>query len=118
MLTRANTGMGIAWKLSATDGTAPVQFEWTWVPEQSRAYWDLSMIDAHAKRDGKGADFVAHGMTVQPMRGDQPVTEGNCVPVACAAGEGVCTAAYNFPEDWTRQRDCGQGVDLVLTLCG
>ena len=63
--------------------------------------------------------FAQYGMTIQPMRDGQAVeNEGICSIVACRAGEPTCIAAYNYPEDWSRQHDCAEGVTLRLTLCG
>ena len=53
-------GMGISWKLwpqasSEADTVAgPVQFEYTWVPNARKVWWDLSMIDAGAGAPASG----------------------------------------------------------------
>ncbi|KIY00124.1 uncharacterized protein Z520_03809 [Fonsecaea multimorphosa CBS 102226] len=132
--------MGVSWKLWRTDvdNTAPVQFEWTWHNSFQRTWYDLSMInagkaawlneDAHqgeaivGDKDGLGAyvgevaikhAFKEEGMTLTPN-----VVGGNCVPLHCAPGEEFCTASYNVHNDWGQQHDCGEAVDLTLTLCG
>ena len=38
--------MGISWKLWTEEAAGPVQFEWTWKPDEKKVWWDLSMIDA------------------------------------------------------------------------
>ena len=73
---------------------------------------------APAADGGIAHPFAQYGMTLQPMTGDEEVQAGNCVPVACPAGATGCAAAYNYPEDWSRQHDCPEGTSLRLTLCG
>ncbi|KAI1628554.1 hypothetical protein EDD37DRAFT_644346 [Exophiala viscosa] len=135
--------MGISWKVWRTDvaNHSPIQFEWTYVPEQGRTWYDLSMIDAgkiaytdpnasgkiFGDADGYG-DYVGqvavkhafadHGMTLTPMSGGNVLTEGNCVAVRCQPGDEFCKDAYNVWNDWGQQRDCAQGASLKLTLCG
>ncbi|KIV80573.1 hypothetical protein PV11_08066 [Exophiala sideris] len=135
--------MGISWKIWRTDvdNNSPIQFEWTYMPDMARTWYDLSMIDAGkiaytdpntagwivGDADGYG-DYVGqvaikhafadHGMTLTPMVGGNALTEGNCVAVRCAPGDQFCKDAYNVWNDWGQQRDCAQGASLKLTLCG
>ncbi|KAK6382375.1 hypothetical protein LTS17_004262 [Exophiala oligosperma] len=133
---------GVSWKIWRTDvsNQAPVQFEYAWIPEAKRTWWDLSMIDAGkvgwldeeagnaagedivGDRDGYGAyvgrvgvkhAFVDEGMSLVPS-----VQDGICQAVVCRPGEQFCKTAYNVWNDWGQQRDCAETVDLTLTLCG
>lgn len=130
---------GVSWKIWRTDipNQAPVQFEYAWIPEVKRTWWDLSMIDAGSvdwleeenagkaivgDQDGYGAyvgqvgvkhAFVDEGMSLVPS-----VQEGICEAVLCRPGEQFCKTAYNVWNDWGQQRDCAEHVDLTLTLCG
>ncbi|EXJ85267.1 hypothetical protein A1O3_05942 [Capronia epimyces CBS 606.96] len=100
-------GVGISIKLAPNATTSgPVsQFEFTWA--DGKVSYDLSNID--------GYPFSAGGMEIVPsLQGDS--NNPTCVPVDCPAGESVCTAAYNAPDD-TRTMVCDQDSDLVLTMC-
>ncbi|EXJ85977.1 hypothetical protein A1O1_06346 [Capronia coronata CBS 617.96] len=100
-------GVGISIKLAPVASTSgPVsQFEFTWA--NGKIAYDLSNID--------GYPFSAGGMEIVPSKqGDS--SNPTCVPVDCPAGEAVCTAAYNHPDD-TRTMVCDQDSDLVLTMC-
>ncbi|OAP58098.1 hypothetical protein AYL99_07188 [Fonsecaea erecta] len=132
--------MGVSWKLWRTgvENTAPVQFEWTWHDSFQRTWYDLSMInagevgwlneDAHqgeaivGDEDGLGAYVgrvaIKHAFTDEGMTLTPGIVQGNCVPIRCAPGEEYCTASYNAHNDWGQQHDCGEAVDLKLTLCG
>lgn len=137
--------MGVSWKLWRTDveNTAPVQLEYTWIPEARRTWYDLSMIDAGEAEalEGSGVEapvpdadgygeyrgsigirhaFTDGGMSLSPdLEGqDQDTAAGNCVRVGCVPGEAYCAGAYNTWNDWGQQHDCGEGVDLKLVLCG
>ncbi len=143
-------GIGISWKLWIDDDEGPVQFEWTWRPEERRVWWDLSMIDAaggdrdenaaveqavtdngapdytsNMGRRGEGDlqgvphPFAAYGMSLQPHRGGGVVElEGMCSRIDCPAGEGVCWQAYSAWNDWGKQHDCKEDLDLRVVLCG
>ncbi|KIW15926.1 hypothetical protein PV08_05976 [Exophiala spinifera] len=129
---------GVSWKIWRTDvsNQAPVQFEYTWIPDAKRTWWDLSMIDAGrvdwlesknagkaivGDQDGYGAyvgrvgvkhAFVNEGMSLVPS-----AQQGICEAVVCRPGEQFCKTAYNVWNDWGQQRDCHESVDLTLTLC-
>lgn len=139
--------MGISWKIWRQDDVGgartPVQLEYTWKPDVGRTWYDLSMIDAgeagwlddgvsaSSKEnekaivgDGDGyGDYVGEigikhpfgeeGLTLSPK-----VVGGNCAKVNCVPGDEFCTTAYNTWNDWGQQHDCGEKVDLTLTLCG
>lgn len=100
-------GVGISIKLSPNDSTsgAVSQFEFTWAG--GKINYDLSNID--------GYPFANGGMSVVPSMSNDP-NNPTCVPVECPAGESVCTAAYNAPDD-TRTMVCDQDSDLTLTMC-
>ncbi|KAL2416063.1 hypothetical protein ABEF95_008722 [Exophiala dermatitidis] len=100
-------GVGISIKLSPNATTSgPVsQFEFTWA--DGKVSYDLSNID--------GYPFSAGGMEIVPSN-QNDASNPTCVPVDCPAGETVCTAAYNAPDD-TRTMVCDQDTNLVLTMC-
>jgi hypothetical protein len=100
-------GVGVSIKLSPNDTTSgPIsQFEFTWA--NSKISYDISNIN--------GYPFSAGGMEVVPSMQNDP-NNPTCVPVNCPAGQSVCTAAYNSPDD-TRTMVCDQDSNLVLTLC-
>jgi hypothetical protein len=100
-------GVGVSIKLAPNaTSTGPVsQFEFTWA--DGKIAYDLSNID--------GYPFSAGGMRVVPStQGDS--AHPSCVVVDCPAGEAVCTAAYNLPDD-VRTMVCSEDTDLTLTLC-
>ena len=100
-------GVGISIKLAPNDtSSGPVsQFEFTWA--DGKIAYDLSNID--------GYPFSAGGMQVVPStQGDS--SNPTCVPVDCPAGQAVCTAAYNAPDD-IRTMVCSEDTDLTLTMC-
>ncbi len=131
--------MGISWKIWRTDieNQSPVQFEWAWVPNVQRTWWDLSMIDAGevdwlkktdagkqivGDADGYGKyvgqvgvlhPFADEGMSLVP-----DVAEGNCIAIFCEPGQEFCKNAYNVWNDWGQQHDCPEHANLKLTLCG
>lgn len=138
--------MGISWKVWRTDvaNTSPVQFEYTYMPDQGRIWYDVSMIDAGkvawtdpsanpaepivGDADGYG-DYLGEvavkhafadvGMTLSPLVNGAPATEGgSCVAVKCEPGAEFCKDAYNVWNDWGQQHDCAQHASLKLTLCG
>ncbi|KIX94423.1 uncharacterized protein Z520_09809 [Fonsecaea multimorphosa CBS 102226] len=100
-------GVGISIKLSPNDTTSgPIsQFEFTWA--NGKISYDLSNIN--------GYPFSAGGMEIVPSMQNDP-NNPTCVVVDCPAGESVCTAAYNAPDD-TRTMVCDQDSNLVLTIC-
>lgn len=100
-------GVGISIKLAPNATTSgPVsQFEFTWA--SGKINYDLSNID--------GYPFSAGGMRVVPSMQNDP-NNPTCVVIDCPAGQSVCTAAYNAPDD-TRTMVCDEDSDLVLTLC-
>ncbi|KAK7903261.1 hypothetical protein LTR67_001278 [Exophiala xenobiotica] len=100
-------GTGISIKLApnATTTGAVSQFEFTWA--NGKIAYDLSNID--------GYPFSAGGMIIVPSMQNDP-NNPTCVPVDCPAGEAICTAAYNLPDD-TRTMVCDEDSDLVLTMC-
>jgi hypothetical protein len=100
-------GVGISIKLApnATTNGPVSQFEITLA--DGKIAYDLSNID--------GYPFSAGGMRIVPsMEGDS--NNPSCVPVDCPAGQAVCTAAYNLPDD-VRTMVCDQDSDLTLTMC-
>jgi hypothetical protein len=139
---------GVSWKIWREDGanTAPVQLEYTWIADQRRTWYDLSMVDAGAPewlqnaaetrsddheivpdKDGYGDyqgsigikhAFADDGMTLTPQQHGKAAAQGNCVAVQCEPGARYCTGAYNTWNDWGQQHDCAEGVDLNLVLCG
>lgn len=100
-------GVGISIKLAPnnTVGGPVSQFEFTWA--NGKVAYDLSNID--------GYPFSAGGMRVVPSaQGDS--ANPTCVPVDCPAGQAVCTAAYNAPDD-VRTMVCDENTSLTLTMC-
>ena len=100
-------GVGVSIKLSNEDSTSgPIsQFEFTWA--NGKISYDLSNIN--------GYPFSAGGMEVVPSMQNDP-NNPTCVPVTCPAGDSVCSAAYNQPDD-TRTMVCSEDANLILTLC-
>ncbi|KIW67149.1 hypothetical protein PV04_06421 [Phialophora macrospora] len=100
-------GVGVSIKLSPEASTSGEisQFEFTWA--NGKIAYDLSNIN--------GYPFSAGGMEVVPSMQNDP-NNPTCVPVTCPAGESVCTAAYNQPDD-TRTMVCDENSSLTLTLC-
>jgi hypothetical protein len=100
-------GVGVSIKLSPEDSTSGEisQFEFTWA--NGKISYDLSNIN--------GYPFSAGGMEVIPSMQNDP-NNPTCVPITCAAGDSVCTAAYNQPDD-TRTMVCDENSSLTLTLC-
>ncbi|KAK5054629.1 hypothetical protein LTR84_001520 [Exophiala bonariae] len=100
-------GVGISIKLApnATSSGPVSQFEFTWA--NGKIAYDLSNID--------GYPFSAGGMQVVPSKqGDS--ANPTCVVVDCPAGQAVCTAAYNAPDD-VRTMVCDENTSLTLTMC-
>ena len=64
------TGMGVSWKLWPEHAPRPIQFEWTWVGEQARTYFDLSMIDAGARKRSLTARQEWDGESEQEWQGE------------------------------------------------
>lgn len=100
-------GVGISIKLSPQDSISGEvsQFEFTWA--DGKINYDISNIN--------GYPFANGGMAVVPSMSNDP-NNPTCVPVMCPAGDSVCTAAYNAPDD-TRTMVCDENSDLVLTMC-
>ena len=100
-------GVGISIKLSPNDSiSGPIsQFEFTWA--NGKVAYDLSNIN--------GYPFSAGGMEIVPSMQNDP-NNPTCVVVDCPAGESVCSAAYNSPDD-TRTMVCSEDSNLVLTMC-
>jgi hypothetical protein len=99
--------VGISIKLATSDnlGGPITQFEMT--PFDGKISWDVSNIN--------GYPFSSGGLQVVPsMQGDP--SNPTCVPVTCPAGQSVCSAAYNAPDD-VRTMVCNEASDLTLTLC-
>lgn len=104
-----NEGQGVSIKVSPHDdlwtGGAITQFEYTWAAGVIN--FDISNID--------GNPFADYGMILSPSVHDDP-SHPTCVPVECPAGEAVCAAAYNLPDD-VRTMVCDQESNLVMTIC-
>ncbi|KIW85790.1 hypothetical protein AYO20_03731 [Fonsecaea nubica] len=100
-------GVGVSIKLAPNATTSgPIsQFEFTWA--NGKISYDLSNIN--------GYPFSAGGMQIVPSMQNDP-SNPTCVVVDCPAGEAVCTAAYNAPDD-TRTMVCNEEANLVLTIC-
>ena len=100
-------GVGISIKLSPNDTTSGAisQFEYTWA--DGKIDYDISNIN--------GYPFSSGGMSLVPSMTNDP-NNPTCVPVDCPAGDSVCTAAYNAPDD-TRTMVCSEDSDLTLTMC-
>jgi hypothetical protein len=98
-------GNGISIKLSPSEGGPVSQFEIT--PSGGKIFYDLSNIDGYPFADG--------GMSLSPSMSNDP-NNPTCVPIDCPAGDSVCTAAYNQPDD-TRTHVCSEQANLVLTMC-
>jgi len=100
-------GVGVSIKLAPNETTSGAisQFEFTWA--NGKISYDLSNIN--------GYPFSAYGMEIVPSMQNDP-SNPTCVPVDCPAGESVCTAAYNQPDD-TATMVCDQDSSLVLTVC-
>ena len=105
--TYSQQGVGVSIKLSPQDSTSGSisQFEFTWA--NGKIAYDMSNIN--------GNPFASSGMEIVPSMQNDP-NNPTCVPVNCPAGEAVCTAAYNQPDD-TRTMVCNEDSNLVLTLC-
>ena len=98
-------GVGISIKLSPSMDGPVSQFEFTWA--DGKIYYDLSNID--------GSPFADAGMMVTPsMSGDS--SNPSCQAIDCPAGQSVCSAAYNQPDD-VRTTVCSDSSDLTLTMC-
>jgi Blastomyces yeast-phase-specific protein len=99
-------GVGVSIKLSPNNSEGAVsQFEFTWA--DGKINYDLSNIN--------GAPFAGSGMKIVPsMMGDP--NNPSCQEVDCPAGQSVCTAAYNQPND-VRTMVCDQDSDLTLYMC-
>lgn len=100
-------GVGVSIKLATVDSdTGPIsQFEYTWA--DGKINYDLSNIN--------GYPFSAEGMSITPsMTNDASFP--TCVDVVCPAGESVCTAAYNSPDD-PDTLVCDQDSNLTLNIC-
>jgi hypothetical protein len=98
-------GVGVSIKLSPSQSGPVSQFEFTWA--DSSIYYDLSNID--------GSPFANAGMSLVPSVGSDSA-HPTCQAVTCAAGEAVCSAAYNQPDD-VRTTVCSDQTSLTLTLC-
>jgi hypothetical protein len=98
-------GNGISIKLSPSESGPVSQFEIT--PSGGKIFYDLSNID--------GYPFSNGGMSLSPSMSNDP-NNPTCVPIDCPAGDSVCTAAYNQPDD-TRTHVCSDQANLVLTMC-
>ncbi|RMD39843.1 hypothetical protein DV735_g5283, partial [Chaetothyriales sp. CBS 134920] len=97
-----NNGVSIKLALSESLTSGQVsQFEFTWF-DGNTAY-DLSNID--------GYPFAEWGITIQPSVADDS-DYPTCIPVECPAGESVCDAAYNLPDD-VRTLVCKDTTDLA-----
>lgn len=100
-------GVGISIKLAPNESlSGPIsQFEFTWA--NGKIAYDISNIN--------GYPFSAGGMEIVPSMQNDP-NNPTCVVVSCPAGDSVCSAAYNAPDD-TRTMVCDQESSLVLTMC-
>jgi len=99
--------VGVSIKLTPDDtlSGSVSQFEFTWANGQIA--YDLSNIN--------GYPFSAGGMEVVPSMQNDP-SFPTCVAINCPAGESVCSAAYNAPND-VATMVCDQDSNLVLTMC-
>ncbi len=100
--------VGISIKISPVDamyGNPISQFEFTWA--NGKISYDLSNIN--------GYPFWQGGIAVVPSMQNDP-NNPTCVPIYCPAGQTVCSAAYNSPDD-LRTLVCDQGSSLVMTIC-
>lgn len=100
-------GQGVSIKLALNDtASGPIsQFEFTWT--DGKVFYDLSNIN--------GYPFASGGITVTPSMENDP-NNPTCVPIVCPAGQAVCSAAYNQPDD-TDTLVCDQDSSISLVLC-
>ncbi|RMZ89337.1 hypothetical protein DV736_g3431, partial [Chaetothyriales sp. CBS 134916] len=98
---------GVSIKLALVDNlSGPLsQFEFTLFG--GKTAYDLSNIN--------GYPFAEWGVSLVPSVTDDP-NNPTCIPIDCPAGEAVCTAAYNAPDD-IRTLVCADSTDLTLTIC-
>jgi len=98
-------GFSIKLATTASDSAPITQFEYTWASGDIN--YDLSNIN--------GYPFSAEGMEVKPSTGSSSEYP-TCVAIDCPAGQSVCSAAYNAPDD-TDTMVCGQNTSINLVLC-
>jgi len=98
---------GVSIKLAMNDTlSGPIsQLEFTWT--DGKIFYDLSNIN--------GYPFSQSGITVTPSMENDP-SNPTCVAIDCPAGQSVCSAAYNQPDD-TDTLVCDQDSSLNLVLC-
>lgn len=100
-------GVGVSIKMAPNDSlSGPItQFEFTWAA--GKINYDISNIN--------GNPFSSEGMVLSPSMAGDP-NNPTCQPVVCAAGETVCTGAYNQPDD-TATMVCDQASSLTFNVC-
>ncbi|RMZ75581.1 hypothetical protein DV737_g5222, partial [Chaetothyriales sp. CBS 132003] len=98
---------GVSIKLALEDSLSGEvsQFEFTLF--SGKTAYDLSNID--------GYPFAEWGLTIVPSVAND-TSNPTCLSIDCPAGESVCSAAYNAPDD-VRTLVCDDDTDLVLTVC-
>lgn len=103
----SDQGQGFSIKLatSASDSAPVSQFEYTWSSDYIA--YDLSNINGYPFADG--------GITVTPSDGSSS-SYPTCVSIDCPAGDSVCSAAYNQPND-TDTLVCGEDTSITMVLC-
>jgi hypothetical protein len=103
----SDPGVGYSIKVAPSDSiNGPItQFEYTWSTD--KISYDISNIN--------GNPFAANGVVLSPSMAGDP-NYPTCQVVNCPAGESVCTAAYNQPDD-TDTMVCDEDSSLVMTVC-
>ena len=104
----SDPGQGTSIKVSPSDslGGPITQMEFTWA--DGKINYDISNIN--------GNPFAAAGMVLTPSMANDPnnptCTQVNCPPDA----NGVCTAAYNQPDD-TATKVCSEDSSITMVVC-
>ncbi|KAB8067033.1 hypothetical protein BDV29DRAFT_163899 [Aspergillus leporis] len=107
-------GGGVSVKLSTKRTLQNVtQVEYTQNMTTGHVFYDFSNID--------GYPFQQWGMAIYPFfkssRQQPRNCLDNCCPVICPPGPGICTAAYNKPNDDFATHACPLATDLNVYLC-
>ena len=104
----SDPGQGTSIKISPADnlGGPITQLEFTWAA--GKINYDISNIN--------GNPFAASGMVLTPSMSGDP-NNPTCTQVDCPAdGTGICTAAYNNPDD-TATKVCSEDASLTMVIC-
>lgn len=105
-----DTGMALmCTRDPSAEKPAVTQLEYTWRPDQSMTYFDVSNVE--------GNPFGDEGFRMDVYDPIQPLPT-YCYPAVCAPGDQACGQIYNkWDDDFQGMRACSHEMAMRLNLC-